>query len=75
MWKREKKELTADQVARGVYFSSALVRDGETEAETVHEVYASDPNRKEKIARLHDVQFFRNLAAAAGYDVREIIRF
>lgn len=49
------KDLTPDQKARGVIFSSELVGGGK-----VHEVLADDENKHKTIERLLDDKFFNS---------------
>ena len=49
------KELTSDQKARGVIFSSELIGGG-----LVHEVLKSDDDKQAKIRRLLDDSFFNH---------------
>lgn len=49
------KELTSDQVARGIVFSSELVGGGK-----VHEVHKDDEDKTETIERLLNDSFFNN---------------
>lgn len=55
------KELTADQKARGIIFSSTL-SNATTELmnDTIHEVLKDDADKYECINNLKDVKFFRN---------------
>ena len=52
------KQLTREQKAKNVIFSSELVGDGMTQ--TVHEVTADQPDKWEVIARLKDDKFFND---------------
>jgi hypothetical protein len=51
------KQLTADQKARGVIFSSQLQP---SEGRGLHEVLATDTDKEQVIARLLDDKFFNN---------------
>ena len=53
------KSLTKDQRERGVIFSSTLSK-GKTElvGDTIHEVFATDPDKYATIERLKDDKFF-----------------
>lgn len=51
------KELTRDQVKRGVIFSSSLSVDRK-EGELIHEVLDTEDNKATKIKRLLDDSFF-----------------
>lgn len=74
-WKKKRLSLTKDQRERGVVFSSALVRAGEREADTIHEVIpAENADWRETIRRLEDVRFFKGMARDMGWDVTEIVR-
>lgn len=76
-WKKINRELTADQRARGVVFSSQLVNYtlGDTEdTALVHEVIPGECNVPEKIDLLTDVSFFKRMARDMGYRVVEIVR-
>lgn len=71
-WETMQLPLTADQRARGVVFSSALLNytiggDQAIESEVIHEVYGDDPEKAETITRLKDFSFFKNMAKDMGY--------
>jgi hypothetical protein len=71
-WKVEHYPLTADQRARGVVFSSALLNytiggDQAIESEVIHEVYGNDPEKAETITRFKDFSFFKDMAEDMGY--------
>ena len=75
-WHKVHVDLTEEQVARGVIFSSELKVVNHPEIERVrHEVLRSDPNRGQKMRNLHDVEFFKNMARAFGYKVIEEVRY
>lgn len=76
-WKKINRKLTADQIERGVVFSSQLVNYtlGDTEETAlVHEVIPGECNVAKKIALLKDVSFFKGMARDMGYNVVEIVR-
>lgn len=73
-WRRKHLALTDDQKARGVVFSSALVRKGERECDTIHEVRMGDYDWEATIERLLDVRFFKSMARDMGWDVTEVVR-
>lgn len=76
-WKKINRKLTADQMDRGVVFSSQLVNYtlGDTEdTALVHEVIPGECNVTEKIRLLKDVSFFKRMARDMGYRVVEIVR-
>lgn len=76
-WKKINRKLTADQMDRGVVFSSQLVNYtlGDTEETAlVHEVIPGECNVAEKIRLLKDVSFFKRMARDMGYRVVEIVR-
>lgn len=49
------KDLTEDQKSRGVVFSSELIGGGK-----VHEVFADEEDKEERIKRLLDDKFFND---------------
>lgn len=68
-------KLTKDQIDRGVVFSSELIVTNRPEIKsTLHEVFASDPDRNAKIGNLRDVDFFKSMARDFGYNVIHEIR-
>lgn len=75
-YKKIHRKLTADQRARGVIFSSAIVNynNRETEAGTIHEVKSTDDDKDETIRRLKDTRFFQSMARDFHWNVEEIIR-
>jgi len=74
-WRKKNLSLTAEQRERGVVFSSALCRKGESERDTIHEVIpAENDDWRATIERLKDVRFFKNMARDFGWDVVEIVR-
>ena len=73
-WKKQYLKLTKDQKERGVIFSSALVRAGQKEEDTIHEVLKTNEEKWETIDRLTDVKFFKSMAKDMGWSVREIVR-
>jgi hypothetical protein len=57
--KKIHKKLTYDQYRRGVIFSSTLSEHTvEQSGDTIHEVFGTDEDKNEKIARLLDDKFF-----------------
>lgn len=53
------KSLTKDQKERGVIFSSTLSKyTTELTTDTIHEVFATDPDKYTTIERLKDDSFF-----------------
>ena len=55
------RKLTKDQKERGVIFSSTLSRyTTELTTDTMHEVFATDPDAYGTISRLKDDKFFNN---------------
>jgi len=57
--KKVYKKLTAEQIKKGVVFSSCLsVYRTEQQGDTIHEVLNTDIDKAEKIARLKDDKFF-----------------
>lgn len=66
-WKTVYRPLTKEQKERGVIYSSMLVVRNRPEIDrTEHEVLESDPDRWQKIERLKDVRFFKNMARDFG---------
>jgi len=56
--KKKYRKLTADQVSRGIIFSSCLSIAGEEN--NIHEVNIKDDDINETIHRLKDDKFFNN---------------
>ena len=55
------KDLTTDQRARGIVFSSTLSRHTtELTTDTMHEVHKDDPDKHRTIANLKDDSFFND---------------
>lgn len=74
-WKNRYYKLTKDQRERGVIYSSQLVNLSIPDDEAIiHEVFRDQEDKWEVIARLKDVEFFKNLAWDAGYSVEHIQR-
>lgn len=74
MWKKKYLPLTVEQKERGVIFSSALVRENETESDRIHEVTGTMTDAEERIERLKNVSFFKAMARDMQWSVTEIIR-
>ena len=55
------KKLKKEQIERGVIFSSTLSKTTtELDGDTIHEVFADDPNKYRKIENLKDDKFFND---------------
>lgn len=65
-WIKRNYKLTKDQKARGVIFSSQLNNYTFGQIGEIHEVFATDEDKHEKIKRLKDVSFFKNIARSEG---------
>ena len=74
-WRTRNLELTDDQKARGVIYSSMLiVTNNPNDKPTLCEVMADDPDKADKIRRLKDTSFFESMAMDFGYDVINEVR-
>lgn len=75
-WKVVHLDLTEDQIARGVIYSSVLKVTNHPEIKNVlHEVFRTDPHRGQQIANLQDTSFFERMAADFGYHVINEVRY
>lgn len=64
------RELTEDQKARGVIFSSTLSRyTKELSTDYMHEVFETDDDKWEQIDRLRDDKFFNNNTCGWKYNI------
>lgn len=73
-WKTKNLRLTADQKKRGVIYSSQLIVLNADTNKHLHEVFADDPDKWQKIENLRDVTFFKNMAKDLGWDVINEVR-
>lgn len=73
-WTKRNYKLTKEQKERGVIFSSHLKNYTIHDMGTIHEVFENDPDKYEKIKRLKDVSFFKNMAQSEGYTCELIER-
>ena len=59
--KKVYKKLLAEQISRGVIFTSCLSKQRtEQEGDTIHEVTREHEDKNERIERLRDDRFFNN---------------
>lgn len=76
-WTTKKLPLTEDMKEQGVIFASQINavfdKEGHGRIGTLWLVKSSDSNPKEKIQRLKNTSFFRNMAHIERYHVTEYI--